>query len=489
MTTAPRQTARRSIFTALAAALVAGAAAPAQTTSPPPAGAVELVDRPYVIESLGLSIRLPVGATLDSTRFGGADAAFTMYSEDNTWRLQLHTPQSRDKSLTVARVAEGLLEELKASRRVRDPRTGEPVRNPNTGETLDTAVQVIQQVRDLTVGSADAARFYVRLPRPDGVNIVSGYTVFRVGPGRFAVLEMDTVEPQFDRARAAYETVVAAVEVRDPQQVAAERAAGVLAGDKLLQSINAEDLRELLPENERWFRTYRPAPTGAVGDAQEVAYQRVLIKEGQRGDLDPRKPKSRWTAADRQWGFVVKVEGRFLDSAERIVDSQSIFYLASDRTEEAWSVRMTVREGSATANWVETGVRNGKQIKVTVDAPRQPAVEKQWRTPEEAYLSQVEKYLLPRIFAHVGAETEFAFYTYQSGETDILLRSDSVERGPSGEGWVITARQTEDAAPERTVVDNLGRIVRRELSSGLIMEPVKLNRLVSIWRDKGLPTE
>lgn len=477
----PKRPVNATRWLALAPLLFIGAAitpATGQTTQTSPAR-IALAEDPMEIRSLGLSIRLPVGARLDTSSIGASNASFTLYSEDNTWIMRLHSPKSRDRELTTVEVAEGLIEEMKATR-AKSGRIAE-------GESK-SGVELIARNDNLLINGARASRFYAKIARGDGAKLVSGYTVFPLSPGQFAIFQLDCIDAEFDRARSAYETVLATVAITDPAELAADRAAGLLAGDRLLAQFNGEDLLNMLPSTAQFYRLYRPSSDGLEGDEQEVAYQVVEMRRGQRGELDPRKPKSRWMQADRDWGIIATVKARFLDG-QRLVDSESVFFLSLDRSNEAWSIHMAVKRGKDAAIFTETGAREGDAIEVNIIQPGQPQVTKRWRKPPEGYLSQVETLLLPFMLARIGAETEFAFYTYQPQHNDIMLRRDTFERSDRAGEWMQITRPSEDAALDRTVLDADGLIVRKQLASGVVMEAVKFDRLLSIWRSKGLPTE
>jgi hypothetical protein len=329
----------------------------------------------------------------------------------------------------------------------------------------------------------------VRLERPDNTEVVSGYTVIATGPGRFLLFELTTPVEGFDRTRRVYESIVGVAEIRDPSEAAQERAAGVIASDMLLASLNREDFVSMLDDEARYFRLYRPVATGADADAEEIAYQRVVLSEGQRGELDPAKARNRWTSADRQHGYIVRIDGRFLDQ-DRVVDSRSIYFLSLDREEESWTLRMRIRDDKRREqNWRETGVRLGDDIKVTIDQDGEPPTLTQWKRPPEGYASQVESYMLPRIYARFGAPSVFNVYRYNSATGELTMRTDEFAPLESGEGWTLMTKAHADAPIETTVLDEQGHIIRRVLPTGIVMEPSSLDRLKQLWSSKGLPID
>lgn len=450
---------------------------------PPSGGAIEFADTPFRVPSLGLTMWLPAGSRIDTTNLLGGESSFQIVAPDNSWLLRGFTTSSRDTTLTPAGAAESLIVGLLQPGDVKEALKDWNVNIAGAkGELLD-------RTERLELSGLPASRFYVRLERPDSSEVVSGYTVISLGPGRFLLFELTCPAVGFDRVRNAYESIVGAVEIRDPGEAAQERAAGVIAADMLLESLNREDFASMLDDEPRYFRLYRPAATGADADAEEVAYQRVLLTEGQRGELDPNKPRSRWTAADRQHGYIVRIDGRFLDQ-DRIVDSRSIYFLSLDREEEAWTLRMRIRDDKRREqNWTETGVRLGDDIKVTVDQAGQPPTLAQWKRPPEGYASQVESYLLPRIYVRFGAPSVFNVYRYHSATSELTMRTDELAPLEGGEGWSLTTRMHADAPIETTVLDEQGHIIRRVLPTGIVMEPSSLDQLKRLWSSKGLPID
>ena len=395
--------------------------------------------------------------------------------------MQLHNPASSDATLTIRSVADDLANDLLASR-------AKSLQRADRG----SAARIHDRADDLDINGQRAARFYATLPDSlGGATVVSGYTIFQVGPGRFAILQMDCIEQEFPRVRPRYEAVVATATFRDPADLAAERAAGILAADSLLNSLNRADLEAVLPSGPRLYRIYRPATTGSRTDAEEVAYQRIEIRLGARGELAPSKDRRRWTQADHDMGIVVDLAGRYIDG-DRHVDSQSLYFLSLDRKEESWTLRMVVREGKNEAGWTETGVRGGDDIKVTIDQPGGQPIVKQWRRPPEAYISQVEWFLLPRILAKRALPAVFNFYRYQSATAELALRRDVLDPADHQDSsapaaWILRSRPDENSPDEVSLLNAEGELIRREMPDGKIMEPIELEALKKLWKSKGLP--
>jgi len=469
----------------LAAVLAAVCSLEAQAQSNAPRETPEdtpLTDAPLVIQSIGMSIRLPLGARYETTTMTGGDASFSMVSPAETWRLRLHNPSSRDQSLTPEAVAESLINNLRSTRQVRD----------RTSRRAAASLVEIFGRQTLEISGQVAERFYAKLPASTGdAIVVSGYTIFQVGPGRFAILEMDTIEKNLESARAEYERVIDSVVLRDPSDVAAERLAGIRLADAMLKDLTREEIDAALPKEPEFVRIYRPATTGASADAEEIAYQRMEMRRGHRGELDPDKARRRWTASDKQEGWVARVSGRSIDG-DRFVDSDALYFLSFDRSEEAWSVRMVVRSGEESAGWTETGVRLDDSIKITIDQPRAAPLQRNWRKPPEAYLPQFLLRLLPRLLVQQGSPAVYHFYAYQSATSELNLRRDVLQPADTASdgraiAWRLISRPDENSLDREALLNQQGEVLRRSLPEGVVMEATSREAIERLWKSKGIP--
>jgi len=486
-----RLTTTNLLFSVAAAFALAAGAAPVRAQSPtsPPAAApsttgsagVELSDTPYHVESIGLTVNLPVGSAIEETRIGGSSKGFRAKAKDNTWLLTFSIRNSRDLSLTADAVTESLIEGLLSRRTQRDAKTG---------RTVGSGTRILNRERGLKIDGRSADRFYAAIPRLDGGEIRTGYTIIHTAPGQFALFQIDTTEEAFETAKHATETAIATAQFRDPAVIASERKAGLEAGDAFLTGLTADDFRAALSEEPILYRVYRPAPNGAPSDAEEVAFQFISVREGHRGELDPRKAKSRWAAIDQESGFVVSVYARAL-SEGKVIESESVFFLREDRQSEAWAIRMIIKDGENEMDWTETGVREDNDIKVTVDVPASTPIVKQWRKPATGYCSQVELYMLPALLVHARAIDPMQFYYYQTSGADIVLRSDRLDLArdsqPSRPRWTLRSKKSEDATEDVITLDGEGAVIRKQLGTGLVVTPTTREALDRLWRSKGLP--
>lgn len=475
------------------ASFLAAAPSPASppATGAPRAGAVPLSAQPVTIQSLGLSLRLPEGVAYETLRVGAGELGFAATAPDGRWKLSLHSPTSRNKQLTAPGVAAGLIRELEQSRAA--------LQNDKARkQVVGSATGIFEKNDALQVAGLPAAQFFAALPNSvGGATVVNGYTIVQVGPGRFAILQLDSLEEHYTAARAVYDAVLSTVTFRDPADMASERASGIKAGEAFLASLTREQLEAALAVGEPvWYRVYKPAPTGSRADAEEVAYQTIEMRVGKRGELDRKKSPQRYTAADQQMGILVRVVAR-VRTPDAMLDTDSGFFQTFDRSSETWSIRMVMKDDKSPKNSVtasEIGTRDGDSIKVQVEQSGQTPITKTWKKPPEAYLGQAERYLLPRLLAQFGAPVALNFYSYQSKDASILIRRDILEpaakegsTGPAAPAWTLRSRPDEDTPDDTTTLNSQGDLIRRVTSDGVVWEPVKLDELKAIWKKKGLP--
>ncbi|MBX3352253.1 MAG: hypothetical protein KF684_04910 [Phycisphaeraceae bacterium] len=467
-----------------------------------PAAGRQAADAPFALQPqrtsfpiLGMSVRLPEGAVLQTSELGTNRQSITLIAPGGEWTIRVLDRRSGDRLSSPFEVATELQKELVSTRQAVDPRTGR--------QAAAVSVEPIED--DLTVGQAPAARFYAGFISTANQPVVAGYTIALAEPGRFLIFQLEAPSQQTTRATDLYERMLETVEMRNPGDVAAQRVAAVRAGNAFLASLPASEYLAALPRDPvRWTRTVTKDPSSTDG-FREVAYQRVEMRTGKRGELNPARPSSRWTPSEMEDGVLVKIEARAVapaGSGLQIVDSQSISWLKLDskgRGEEAWSLRMVLRERGRDSVYSEVGARLGDQLVVTVNAPGAQPIEKSWKIPSEGYLSQAETHLLPRLLARAGVLTDMAFYAYSSSLTEIKLRTErltrldptdaSDETLPPDAVWTLSSEITEGLAPRVLILNSEGDVLQGRMPDQSMVAPSNPEEIRAIWRRKGLPTD
>lgn len=441
-----------------------------------------LTEEPYAIPNLGLSVYLPEDTLVDLSRIEGGRTTVLIVPQgqagEQAFVFQIMQSISADRNLTLAEAVRNIIEQRRSFH------TGQDAR----GRTVST-VRVFDPDDNLLIGQHPAHRVYLDVPLDSAVP-VTGYTVFNIGPGQFVIFQMDCPVALFPKVRQLYELMIASVQFRAPEELGADRAAALLAGKSLLARFNAGDYQAAIDDQPVYYRIYRP---GDTGPDEEIGYQRVQTRTGHAADVDPDKPPSRWTAADKAPGFIVRVDARAL-AAGTMVDSVSLFFLAADRESELWSIRMVVRKGDDAEQWRETGIRTKKKLTVkTARSGREPT-NAEWSPIPDSYLSRVETYLLPPLVARAGLPGAFGFYTYDSNLAKMTLRRETFaaptnNADETSPALILTTLPSENSRPITTLLDPAGRLLKRTNPDGQITEPIDQATLRKIWMEKKLPLE
>jgi len=434
-------------------------------------------DAPFEIPSLGLSIYLPEESGVDMSRLEGGRTTVIIrpLGADQTWVFQVHNSISSDRTLTLGTAVDNIVSQRQSLRVLRD----------RQGNTV-SQVRAFDRVDNLVAAQHPAQRVYLDVPADPSVP-VSGYTLFHTGPGQFVIFQMDCAAPIFPKVRELYEMLVASAQFRDPDELNSDRAAALLAGEALLKRLEPADFDAVMDDAPRFLRVYTPAPSGAAGDAAEVAYQRVQARKGQAGELDPEKKKTSWKGADKEEGWLLRIEARSL-AQDSVVDTVSSFFLSRDRRRELWSILMVVRRGKDREAWTETGIRRDDNLTVKTARTGAEPTSVDWSPLPKAYLSRVECLLLPRLVARKDIPGIFGFYTYESALAKMTLRRETCSKETTG-AWTISSQQSENSQPLAGTYDASGWLIRRVAADGTIVEPSDLARLRRIWADKKLPLD
>jgi len=321
---------------------------------------------------------------------------------------------------------------------------------------------------------------------------VFGYAFVSNAPKRVVTFILRTTEPRFPQAKLAFEGVLATAVFTDPMIGDAKRGLAITNVQRLLASLSPDDLRSVLTgDQERWERLFLPADTGLDSDATEHGYRRVRSWIGQRGEMDPSRDRAEWLAADKDEGYLVKIDSRLLLDNE-IVDASSVYFLSLDRVQEAWKTTMGIkpRSGERPAVWTEVGARVGTNLSVKTSGVGEPPQTITAQVPETGYLSQVESVLIGDLIARFGEPGEYGYYTYRPARNRILYRSDRLESpGSEADRRRLTSVHEPGQEPVVTVYDTAGETLSQALPDGRIWQPITLDRLFQLWKGKGLPVE
>ncbi|MBY0312159.1 MAG: hypothetical protein K2W85_08825 [Phycisphaerales bacterium] len=452
------------------------------TKSAPTAPNAATLSEPFRMDSVGLSIRFPEGCQVSSNRIGGRATA-QIRPADGTWNMNIQTPVSSKDDGTVKEALDKTISLIQGSFGVVDQ---------DQKNVLDTQAQILDRTDDLKLPGGNAARVYVSIPRGDKSRLVKGYTIFRPQSKQYVVFEFVCHEPDFDKLRSTYETIVGTALFENAQDVMLARGATVKAGASVLAEISEQDYDAVLNDKEVWYRWYAPSETGASMDAQELGYRGVRTWRGKRGEISPSKAKSAWTKADLQEGYLAQVRARVLMD-KGAVDTVALYFMTPDRQEECWTITTSVKDdrGNEVGMASETGARIKDDMTIVATASGKPALTVKPPIMGEGYISQFETVVMPRLLVRKRLATDLGFYCYQRNPGDaggtIAFRRDTLKQ--QGKIWTVQTSFREEAKPQSSTYTETGELLNTTLGDGSVWEPMELTSLKRLWQNKGLPTD
>lgn len=454
---------------------------------------VRLEREPRNIPAAGISVQIPEDGLIQG---GPVDSPILaeIRHPGSPWVVRVQTPRTAGPEappgLMVDRIVEELSSRYGVFRAFVDPQTHRP-----KDELIGTRLTIVERSPNLVISDRLADRVYLRAPEEaDRGETFMGFTAIRLEPERLLVLEVEAPANSEQEARLVYETIVASVRFADPQSVIADRGRLVNRGIEMLSLLSSEDVDAAIALNaERWERLSIPAATGADSDATELGYRRLMAWRGERGEVFPEKPRSRWETVDRDPGILIRMEARVLENSgggRGTIDTLALYFVSDRGDSESWNVRMTRRGPAGKATYSELAVRTGNDLLVSVEGTGQPAKTIRPLFESLGYLGQVQGFLLPQLLVRVGLESDYAFYAYRTADQRVTLRRDSIDRPTERPGtWRISTSFSEGTEPQVTLLDAGGRFLQTELPDGRMWEATTLDRLTSLWRSKNLPLD
>lgn len=445
----------------------------AQSESKSPPAAVDGIDfesSPIRLDALNLNIFLPKGSVSETTKFGNS-ATMGIGFPGQIGVLLIKEQKTSDPDLTIAQVADNIIKQLT---RFGNSRTG----------------NIISHEKQLKINFRVGERFYVRIPGQDGKpDAIRGMTIFKSQPQRFIIFDLTTLERDFSKSRTLYETTVSTMDLGNPTNTDMKRAAAIKSMLAFLDVRSIEDYQDAMTgKKDRWERLYLPAASGDEMDATEYGYRRIRSWGGFKGELSD-KPRSSWNEDDRSLGYFVQIDAMALEDNVR-VDTKATFYMAEDSNEESWTIKMSLRRDGAQQTSIITGARSDTSMAIVLDQSDSPPTKSHPLIQGEGYMSQVQTYLISAMLAHDADVGEYASYAYNSSLGAISLRWDIVEKPEETPDLIrITTKVSNDTPATVAIYNSEGAMLRVRLANGRIWEPIELDRLIKLWKKKGLPIE
>lgn len=460
---------------------------------------VIFADHPLELDSVGLTMSVPLGSTIEAGARSSTIAA-TIRPARDPWLITIQTPTANSSKVTPSSFIDEIIAEIQ-----RRYGTIKSVRNPVTGlvelQIVDTRATVLSRIPALRLGGLDADRVYLSMPvfgGSTGEQEIRGYTVVKSTPTQFIVFEL--ICPASSRlvTTMIYETIVATARFADPRAIESSRGKALNKGLIILDQLTPAHYDRALALNaDRWERLYLPSPTGSPSDRQDIGYRHIRAWRGPRGQLNPAKPAELYDEIEKTEGYLLSMQVRLVGPSFDgrgfdISDTRAIFFMTPDGSDEAWNIQMTRRDDHAALpeTFLEIGARTGLSMRVVVEGPGIASKTIRPILQGSGYIAQVQAYLLPSLLPQLGITDEFAFYAYRSAEEAIILRRIRLDHpGGNTSRWRITTTFGEGETPQIAYYKLSGELIRAELPGDRVWAPTTLEELVRLWRTQGLPMD
>jgi hypothetical protein len=470
---------QHAILIAISAALAAPVAA--QPGSP------RLSDQTLERPTVGLTTTLPMDVTVTTYQISGTGVS--RITLPGMAALINVSDRRLTEAKTPAEITDSIIKDSLAAVSSLKIDTAAP---GDSSRLLETAKGRVLSRETRDVGDWPAEVFYLQLAGITGEDSARGYAVFMPTPTSVAIYELQTSARDLAAAKPYLEMLVDATRIVDPAVIDAQRGVGVEAGLELIHSLTPSDYERVIRElgdEWRFERFYRPAANGSDQDAEELGYRLTRYSLGTRGDLKTKAERGGSSPTDRQRGYLVHQRARLLLN-DRLVDVDAGFFMTPDRVSESWTIRQTVRpkESNSKAvisNLIETAVRDRSDLFISRTEGTKPPASIQPAISGTGYISRVEAYLMPFLLMDQGRTGSHRFYAFNQNVDRVTLREDTL-RPREGGGFEYTSRPSEGQPGQTVLFDARAKPVRADLPGDQIWEPISGERLLELWKAKGL---
>ena len=299
----------------------------------------------------------------------------------------------------------------------------------------------------------------------DGSELVAGHAILKVDPWTVVVLQCIADRANEDAARVEFDRFVSTLGLMDPAELNRSRTALLEAGAQWLSEIDHEALRFDL-NGDQWFRM--------AHQEREVGWARV----------------SEWMDTDtlNKPAIAVSMSQLLEEDRSRLNQARQLL-LSLDGEAEVWDTRITrhpvdaagrPQERSVVA-WEYIGTRNrrhtGDVLSVAITEPDRESFPT-YELPPSGYLTQVERWLLPRLMPR--ASTRMAFYCFHEPTGQLALMQVRVEPQAGGRNYVFI-RPSPVSPEELWVVDRSGTLREVYLPDGRRLVRTTPEELAEVW--------
>ena len=432
---------RMLILLAVAAASTAAPLSAADKNAP--SKARPLTDQRWHDRAYGLSFLIPqdmrvVSRTADT-------AAARVEDQLNQMSISLHVKRSRS-ILTLKQVAKEAREQILSRISVN---------------------HILEEKSNITIADQPAAVIYAQTKSAKGEDILLGQAIMQLDPQTFAVMEVTSALNEYPIAHDTFEAVLGSMQRMNPEQIAKQRAEQLKLGIEWRTELRPEQIHKALI-GEQWYRV--------LDGKRDMGYMRVRQhKASQSGKT----------------GVAVEVQQRIAIAAD-YYDSLATYFLADDDSVEMWKVTTTRRSIAARPNadpnaknqqadtYVETGVRAGEEVNITLDGPRQ-ADKRKYNRPERGYLAQVEAQLLPQLLPNDRPGT-YGFYYYSSSNNAVSFRTDTVT--PTLTGFTVATRLSPNDPELKATYNAQRQLIEKQLGNDRRLVPTSAAMIQQIWKGR-----
>jgi hypothetical protein len=431
-----------------------------------------------VVEGLGLRFRPPQPALgKNETLNGVLRYEVVEGSESPRWWLRFQNLTSSQSGLTAKDQINAYLDAL--------------TKNGKTYTvTIDEAITVS--------GSQGEGRFVIlESPLPEGGTGTSGWVIVPIGDDRYLVCSLVAPTATFAAVLPALRESFQSMTVLSPSEVVAERRDRIDRGMEMLRFSEAT-LRGALQSDPLLYRVFRQGSRQDGSDDVEIGWMTVRAIEGMRGEVDGSRDPAKLRPEEMEKGLLVIVQAKTIVDAEgtNLVDTESRYWVAWDRTGEVWSIRATQRQRDAARTTSQTGVRTPPRrgdprpmLRVVNSTGMSEPLE--WAVPSN-YISQAELIMLGRLLPRGNPKPEpFASYAFDPKTNSLPQRIDSLRRNDDGT-WTLESRIGASPTPLVQTFDEKGNRSKRvdvDALGAVVTERISSEKLKAIWRAKGLPIQ
>lgn len=278
----------------------------------------------------------------------------------------------------------------------------------------------------------------------------------QVQPERFLVFLVSGPETKKDHLDDLTDAVLKTLQVEDPAEAIERRREALQRGEKLLESITAEKLKQALGDvPPRWYvvrmqdRTvgfmWQKASAGKWEDTAGYLVHNVLLVR-----LPDDQPRRMWRR----------------------------MFVSQDRSQEHWQQRLEFGGGEQSFTVVEEGLNHDGRLVTTVRSgeQRQSHDKEIPAHVEGIYLPEAMGAMLPR-FCDLSQQTTYGFARYEARANTFEMRQFTVKGkrevsigGKTVEAVVATDQPSIDAEATELLLDEDGNLLRMTTAEGLVME-------------------